>query len=355
MPTDAILDALYRLDEAPWGDLVGGRPLNPRGLAKRLGPYGVKSKNIRVRALVVKGYTRDDLADAWSRYLSPPPSPQESATSATPSPEEPEDGAVEPRTERHVGRSATQSATRSAEEENPAATQDFGSDDEELERDVADVADSWEEEGSSHADATSVADGDSAGTATGAPAARTCVECGVALPAGWNAIYCDRHGGRVDAADDPRADPKVPRLDPVRAEPPNQPPGIGGSPSPASPRGCIGPPRHLRDCFGGQCVAFGTHGPQLGQEANAEARRAFLGSRDKRSGRSTGTLWPIVAGAAVLPSPLAKTSGSAIGKQPDSFASETPPVGTTRSLSLRKMASMSRSLANWRHPSSPGS
>ncbi len=81
MSTEDLLTGLQGLDEAPWGELIGGKPLNARGLARRLGGYGVKSKNVRIGGSVHKGYARSDLADAWSRYLSL--SPQESATSAT--------------------------------------------------------------------------------------------------------------------------------------------------------------------------------------------------------------------------------------------------------------------------------
>jgi hypothetical protein len=81
MPTDTIIKGLCSLDEAPWGDLRG-KPIDPRGLAARLRPYGITSKNIRVAGdFVVKGYARADLTDAWARYLSL--SPIGAATSAT--------------------------------------------------------------------------------------------------------------------------------------------------------------------------------------------------------------------------------------------------------------------------------
>lgn len=84
MATDDILSSLQRLDEAPWGELVAGKPLNARGLARRLAEYGVKSKQVRDGAVTRKGYARADLWDAWSRYLPPPgPPPQESETSET--------------------------------------------------------------------------------------------------------------------------------------------------------------------------------------------------------------------------------------------------------------------------------
>jgi hypothetical protein len=73
------------LDEAPWGDLRG-KELDARGLANRLRPYDVRSRNIRVGGWTGKGYTREDLHDPWTRYLpgvSPSLSPQEPATSAT--------------------------------------------------------------------------------------------------------------------------------------------------------------------------------------------------------------------------------------------------------------------------------
>jgi hypothetical protein len=80
--------------------VAGGKPLNARGLAKRMTGYGVKAKNIRAGVKVFRGYAREDLADAWDRYLPPAdgadvadstsatrdsrsPSPRESATSAT--------------------------------------------------------------------------------------------------------------------------------------------------------------------------------------------------------------------------------------------------------------------------------
>jgi len=80
MPTVAILESLNALEESPWGDL-GGKPLNSRGLATRLKRYGVTSKNVRDGVSVSKGYTRDDLYDAWQRYLGP--HPLGTATSAT--------------------------------------------------------------------------------------------------------------------------------------------------------------------------------------------------------------------------------------------------------------------------------
>lgn len=67
-------------DDAPWSDMRG-KPINARGIASLLGKFGIKSKNIPVGKSRPKGYTREQLHDAWTRYL--PPAPKIDATSAT--------------------------------------------------------------------------------------------------------------------------------------------------------------------------------------------------------------------------------------------------------------------------------
>ena len=47
MTTEDVLSKLVKLEEAPWADLRG-KPLNARGLAVRLRPYGVEPKVIRI-------------------------------------------------------------------------------------------------------------------------------------------------------------------------------------------------------------------------------------------------------------------------------------------------------------------
>ena len=43
---ELILTKLHRLDESPWGDWYG-KPLDARGLAKRVKPYGIKPTVVR--------------------------------------------------------------------------------------------------------------------------------------------------------------------------------------------------------------------------------------------------------------------------------------------------------------------
>nr|WP_227463544.1 DUF3631 domain-containing protein [Nocardioides lijunqiniae] len=103
LSTEHILDCLHEVDESPWADLRG-KPLDSRGLARRLAKYDVKPKLQRVDGQVIRGYEATDLADPWSRYVTaetdpfgklpdPPsglqaaashPSGQEAVTSVTP-------------------------------------------------------------------------------------------------------------------------------------------------------------------------------------------------------------------------------------------------------------------------------
>jgi hypothetical protein len=68
MATSQILEALNGMEEAPWGDLKG-KPLDARRLANYLRQYGIESKVVRIGERTFKGYSREDLHDAWVRYL----------------------------------------------------------------------------------------------------------------------------------------------------------------------------------------------------------------------------------------------------------------------------------------------
>jgi hypothetical protein len=80
LQTEAILGALHGLVESPWAD-IKGKPLNDRGLASRLRPYGIKPKVLRIGDATPRGYARVDFHDAWLRYLGP--AHRRSATCAT--------------------------------------------------------------------------------------------------------------------------------------------------------------------------------------------------------------------------------------------------------------------------------
>ena len=67
---DTLIERLIARDESPWASMHG-KPLDGRGLAMRLKPYGLKSKTVRVGDRTAKGYDTADFADAWGRYLPP--------------------------------------------------------------------------------------------------------------------------------------------------------------------------------------------------------------------------------------------------------------------------------------------
>lgn len=82
--TVEILEALVALEEASWGDMWGGKPLDARRLARELKRYevapvpfrdafGKTVKGYTTYALKTKENTTAGLEDAWRRYLPPPP------------------------------------------------------------------------------------------------------------------------------------------------------------------------------------------------------------------------------------------------------------------------------------------
>jgi hypothetical protein len=84
--TETILADLHRGEDAglapdaPWADLHG-KPINVRQLASLLRPYGVSPTKVKVLGRSLQGYRREQLWDAWQRYLP--------SVSAEPEPPEP--------------------------------------------------------------------------------------------------------------------------------------------------------------------------------------------------------------------------------------------------------------------------
>jgi Protein of unknown function (DUF3631) len=68
LTTEALLEALHELDESPWNDLRG-KPLDARGLARRLRKYEVRPDVHRFDDGLKRGYRTEDFHDSWQRYL----------------------------------------------------------------------------------------------------------------------------------------------------------------------------------------------------------------------------------------------------------------------------------------------
>lgn len=89
MTTEQLVHELCDLEESRWRTIRKGEALDARGLAVRLGKYGIGSKPQRQGETVFKGYARAQFVDAWSRYCPAGPSPSTSVTSVTTTDAEP--------------------------------------------------------------------------------------------------------------------------------------------------------------------------------------------------------------------------------------------------------------------------
>ena len=75
--------ALVNLEDRPWSEWRHGKPLTTNGLSKLLGPYEIRSKQIRIANANRNGYTFASFQDAFSRYLDTPQGPPPAPTSTT--------------------------------------------------------------------------------------------------------------------------------------------------------------------------------------------------------------------------------------------------------------------------------
>ena len=69
LSTNHLLSALQALEERPWSEWRRRKPISARGLAHVLRPFKVQPETIRFTAGLAKGYRRDALQPAWTRYL----------------------------------------------------------------------------------------------------------------------------------------------------------------------------------------------------------------------------------------------------------------------------------------------
>lgn len=70
--TAEILRALNEMEERPWPEYRGGKPLTSHQLAALLRPLEVRPNTVRRGVETDKGYKREDLEDAFARYLAAP-------------------------------------------------------------------------------------------------------------------------------------------------------------------------------------------------------------------------------------------------------------------------------------------
>jgi putative DNA primase/helicase len=64
----ALVEGLKCMGDQPW--LEPGKPINETWLAKRLRPYGIRSKTMWIGEVAAKGYMLEDFREAFRRYIS---------------------------------------------------------------------------------------------------------------------------------------------------------------------------------------------------------------------------------------------------------------------------------------------
>lgn len=71
-----LIDQLCDRDESPWATVNRGQRVDEMGLARRLKPYAIKPRKLRIGTATPRGYHAEDFLDAWKRYLPDPAHPE---------------------------------------------------------------------------------------------------------------------------------------------------------------------------------------------------------------------------------------------------------------------------------------
>lgn len=71
--TQGLITALVEMEERPWSEWRGGKPITTPSLAKLLKPYGIRPKKMRKGYESKRGFELSAFEDAFSRYLTSPP------------------------------------------------------------------------------------------------------------------------------------------------------------------------------------------------------------------------------------------------------------------------------------------
>jgi hypothetical protein len=69
MFSSELVERLNAYNGRPWKDLLRGKPIDDRWLARQLSPYGIRPRNLRINGTQAKGYFMDDMIDTVRRYV----------------------------------------------------------------------------------------------------------------------------------------------------------------------------------------------------------------------------------------------------------------------------------------------
>ncbi len=73
LATATLIDGLKADEESPWVD--DHKPLTPERLARYLRPFEIRSTQMKIAGVKVRGFLRGSFADSWARYLPEPGTP----------------------------------------------------------------------------------------------------------------------------------------------------------------------------------------------------------------------------------------------------------------------------------------
>jgi hypothetical protein len=71
MASADLVAALVAMTDRPWGECNHGKALTQNQLARRLKPFGIGPKTIRVDGDQLKGYEVDAFSESFARYIPP--------------------------------------------------------------------------------------------------------------------------------------------------------------------------------------------------------------------------------------------------------------------------------------------
>ncbi|HWX20763.1 MAG TPA: DUF3631 domain-containing protein, partial [Candidatus Binatia bacterium] len=64
-----LIARLNAYNNRPWKDLLRGKPIDDRWLARQLSPYGIRPRNLRINGNQAKGYCQEDMLETIRRYV----------------------------------------------------------------------------------------------------------------------------------------------------------------------------------------------------------------------------------------------------------------------------------------------
>jgi putative DNA primase/helicase len=64
-----LVECLNAYPGRPWKDLLRGKPIDDRWLARQLNPYGIRPRNLRINGAQAKGYCQEDMMETVRRYV----------------------------------------------------------------------------------------------------------------------------------------------------------------------------------------------------------------------------------------------------------------------------------------------